>query len=128
MYQVKIAVILLPVFVINCISASVIRYPGLNFPPADPDKVQIFQLEPPTKYIRIGEVSASTSEYVDMESIYEELRKKAAEIGGHAIINLKTERILSRIGRHGRAYYKYMVSGVVIRFTELENVEGSDNE
>jgi hypothetical protein len=58
----------------------------LAFPPTDPDAVEVYRHLPPTPHDVIGEVEASGNAWAGWEAVGAELRRKAASIGGDAVV------------------------------------------
>ena len=79
-----------------------------SYSKTNPADIKIFMSKKPTKkYIEIGTVTSTKNVGIfsrTQEKTYQELKEKAASIGGNAIINV-TEDISA-------------VKGVVIRYTE----------
>jgi hypothetical protein len=73
----------------GCASASVARYPSAHtYLPTNPNNVAVYTNFPPTEYETIGEIEGSGAPAATWGSVAWEMRKKAAEIGGDAVILL----------------------------------------
>ncbi|MDI6788709.1 MAG: hypothetical protein QME51_10095 [Planctomycetota bacterium] len=108
-------------FIAGCVTASVIPYPNYKYPSTAPKSVQIYKDEPTNSsrnYERIGEVSLLADVEVSTERIYKNIREKASEIGGHAIIHLKFEQKVQDASGGPLPIYRNLVTGIVIRFIE----------
>lgn len=71
---------------INCVSSRIAKYPGFNYPPTNPDKIQIFNLPPTVPFEIIGEVEGEGGKLFSYKIALSNMRKKAASIGGDAIV------------------------------------------
>ena len=72
----------------GCAVASVARYPNANYPPTSPKNVAVYTNYPPVEYEVIGEIGGSGNAYTSWQQVATEMRKKAAEIGGSAVVIL----------------------------------------
>jgi hypothetical protein len=92
----------------SCKTASILQTSSKNYAKTNPADVEVFMSKKPSKkFIEIGTVTSSKNVGIfsrTQEKTYQELKEKAASIGGDAIINL-TEDISQ-------------VKGVVIKYTE----------
>ncbi len=69
-----------------CVSGTAAVYPGPSYPPTDPAEVQVYRFFPDAPMERIGEVEVIGATGTDWSNFQEELRKKAASIGGQAVV------------------------------------------
>lgn len=69
-------------------NVSVIKHPDINFPETDPGSVKIYEGFKPLddKYFAIGAIGIYGNEEIGSDEAKRELKEKAAEIGGHALI------------------------------------------
>jgi S1-C subfamily serine protease len=126
MKLIKLLISVVIIICVGCTYAEVRRYPGNQFGPTDPNALEIFQHEPPVAYEKIGEVSASGAPAANWNAVYEKFRIKASEIGGHAIINTRTDERFSHFDQYGIAHYRKYVSGIVIRYKEKPKISELD--
>jgi hypothetical protein len=73
-------------FLTGCASANAVKYPNANFSSTNPDNVAVYSNFPPMKYKTIGEIEGSGAPATDWGSVSNAMRKKAAAIGGDAVI------------------------------------------
>ena len=92
----------------SCKTSAVLKTTSETYTKTNPADIEVFiSKKPSKKYIEIGTVASSKHKggfSRKQSKIYNDLKEKAASIGGHAIINL-TEDIAQ-------------IKGVVIRYTE----------
>jgi hypothetical protein len=79
---------IIAILVNGCATASVTRYPSLYYPPTDPKNVAVYTNFPPAQYETIGKIEGSGAPAATWDSVAMEMRKKAAEIGGDAVVIL----------------------------------------
>jgi hypothetical protein len=69
-----------------CVSGTVSVYPGQEFEPTDPAQVQVYRFFPDSPSVRIGEVEVMGATGTDWRKFQEEFKRKAASIGGQAVV------------------------------------------
>ncbi len=77
---------------VSCVKAKVASYPHTSYPPTNADQVQVFNTKPPAEFEVIGEVTGRGAPAASWESVYSGMKKKAAKIGGDAIILIESKR------------------------------------
>lgn len=89
MNKLPIPLLILCCLLSGCATANVARYPSEhNYLPTNPNNVAVYTNFPPTQYEIIGEIEGSGAPAATWNSVAGEMRKKAAEIGGDAVIVL----------------------------------------
>mgnify|MGYP005834249721 CR=1 FL=1 len=77
---------LLCLWLSSCVSGTVSVYPGYDFEPTDPAQVQVYRFFPEVPSVRIGEVEVVGATGTDWRKFQEEFKRKAAAIGGEAVV------------------------------------------
>jgi hypothetical protein len=73
-------------FMNSCVTSSVSPYPDLNYMSTNPAAVQVYNVAPTVLFEIIGEVEGRGAPAASWESVKNDMKKKAASIGGDAII------------------------------------------
>ena len=73
-------------FLAGCASAKSQVAPYAFYPPVDENYVYVYHNYPPVPYEVIGEISGRGYSYSKWDSIYKQMKKKAAGIGGNGIV------------------------------------------
>jgi hypothetical protein len=99
----KIFLLAVCVILTGCATASVARYPNAqNIPPTNPANVSVYTNFPPVQYEIIGEIEGSGDQFASWDMVSDEMRKKAAEIGGDAVvIQVRDTPFVGAINRPG---------------------------
>ncbi len=111
------------IFYSGCITSSAVIYDeNTKYSATNPKKVKIFRNEPPQPYIALGEVTAGNNSH--MSWLENSLRKKAAAIGGDAVIITNvTNSAVGSVNQYGGSLItKHQLNGVVIKFKNSENL------
>jgi len=69
-----------------CVKSRISTYPGFNYDSKDPVAVQVFNIPPTVEFEIIGEVEGRGAPASSWGSVEGSMKKKAASIGGDAII------------------------------------------
>jgi len=69
-----------------CVKSRISTYPGFNYEPTDPETVQVFNIAPTVEFEIIGEVEGRGAPAASWGRVEGSMRKKAASIGGDAVI------------------------------------------
>jgi len=111
-------------FISGCATFSSVMYTDNIYAPTDPLRVKVFSNKPPQEYISIGEVSAKGASTSSRSNMIEQLKTKAAEMGGDAII-LQTAEVAESIMTDTNSSFmtsniqrRPVMNGVVIKFSE----------
>lgn len=73
----------------GCATANVAKYPSAHdYLPTNPNNVAVYSSFPPQEYETIGEIEGSGAPAATWGAVAVEMRKKAAEIGGDAVVIL----------------------------------------
>ncbi len=89
MRKAQFIIVFYAVVLTGCATASVARYPNAqNLLPTNPANVAVYTNFPPTPYEVIGEVAGNGAPAASWDSVAGEMRKKAADIGGDAVVVL----------------------------------------
>ncbi len=100
----------------SCIRSRVMPQPDINFEPTRQWDVKIYYIEPEKPYIKIGMVEAEGAALSSWKNVENSLRKKAAKIGGDAVIVLEQDRPVGGITSGGIVYKKKYLRGTVIKW------------
>jgi hypothetical protein len=69
-----------------CVKSRISTYPGFDYNPTDPKNVQVFNIAPTVEFEIIGEVEGRGAPAASWGKVEGSMRKKAASIGGDAVI------------------------------------------
>ena len=86
MKYLKLNFLILVLFLVHCVSSGVTPYPQFNYPPTRPSVIQVYYMPPAVPFEIIGEVEGSGAALASWSTVRNYMRKKAASIGGDAII------------------------------------------
>ncbi len=86
MRYLKLSLLILVFFLVHCASSRVTPYPQFNYPRTQPNVVQVYYMPPTMAFEVIGEVEGSGAALASWGKVRNYMRKKAASIGGDAII------------------------------------------
>jgi hypothetical protein len=98
MNNLKLSLLGLVLFLIYCVSSRVTPYPQFNYPPTQPSVIQVYYMPPAVPFEIIGEVEGSGAALASWSTVRNYMRKKAASIGGDAIIIVNKK--MPYIGTH----------------------------
>ncbi len=73
-------------FLFGCVRSRVSPYPGYNFAPTSPSKIQVYHMPPTVLFEIIGEVEARGVPAASWGKIENYMKKEAGFIGGDAIV------------------------------------------
>jgi len=112
----KLSLFILVLFLVHCVSSRVTRYPQSNYPPTRPNVIEVYYMPPPVPFEVIGEVEGSGAALASWNTVRNYMRKKAASIGGDAIIIVSKK--MPYIGTsHTPDTAKAFISGNYIYYT-----------
>lgn len=110
----------------NTVSISSLQYLGEpNYPPTDPNTVEILRVAPTRSNVRLGEVTAEpSSDSVPVSKIEATLQKAAAKMGANAVVIVSDRTQITGAFVTGPWYGRSLqettgrvIVGVAIRYT-----------
>jgi hypothetical protein len=93
------------------VSGAANPYPGKSYPPTDPAEVGVYRFWPEEPAEKIGEVEVSGTSDIAWDKFQQELRKKAAEIGGQGVIIMGEKSELASIYETPSTMQRYRFGG-----------------
>jgi len=98
-----------------CVSGSVSVYPGQNFAPTDPSEVQVYHFFPDAPSVKVGEVQVTGATGTDWSKYEDEIRRKAASIGGQGVVIVSSRNQLLGISQTPSQFQRFTPGGVLSR-------------
>lgn len=93
MLRKQIYLIFACVLLSGCTTFGSAKYTDTVYPATNPQDVKVFFEQPPVEFVKIGEVTADTSNTSMHSHVIERLKEMAAQMGADAIILRKEEKL-----------------------------------
>ena len=85
-YPKKLLLLVLVCLLCNCVRSRIAPYPHYEYPPTNQNNVQVYYMPPAVPFEIIGEVGGYGAPAASWGRVENSMKKKAASIGGDAII------------------------------------------
>jgi hypothetical protein len=110
-----LAALALALWLPACVSGTANVYPGESFAPTDPAEVQVYRFFPEAPSVRVGEVEVTGAAGTDWTTFQDELKKKAASIGGQAVVIVGERSRLAGIYEAPSRFETFRTGGALFR-------------